>query len=281
MSRLLPSSENEIDCYLRSGKHDALFQAWPGANFLECAQHGTAALRQALISTVRSRTAHATVPKELLELDVAALTRKAVEPMVRGLFPKDEQAAVLEVLAGSVVFLTPSNIESVLSKMQWLGTAWDLGNLYLGGFDGELLSEDAPNLVGLSIETTCYVSVAYFRQESRFDDFVVHEAAHIFHNCKRETVGLREIRGRESLLEIDFAKRETFAYACEVYSQIVELGDGPEERRLLLSEYLQGPMPAEGEVDVDEYVDILNEAVKAGNGWRRIQQRCSNRRRKG
>jgi len=281
MSRLLPSSENEIDCYLRSGKHDALFQAWPGANFLECAQHGTAALRQALISTVRSRTAHATVPKELLELDVTALTRKAVESMVRGLFPKDEQAAVLEVLAGSVIFLTPSNIESVLSKMQWLGTAWDLGNLYLGGFDGELLSEDAPNLVGLSIETTCYVSVAYFQQESRFDDFVVHEAAHIFHNCKRETVGLREIRGRESLLDIDFAKRETFAYACEVYSRIVELGDGPEERRLLLSEYLQGPMPVEGEVDVDEYVDILNEAVKAGNGWRRIQQRCSNRRRKG
>lgn len=135
--------------------------------------------------------------------------------------------------------------------------------------------------MGLSEETTCYVSWAYFHSESRFDNFVVHEAAHLFHNCKRETIGLGKIRGREWLLDIDFAKRETFAYACEVYSRIVELGNGLGGRRNLLSQYGQEPMPAPGEVDLDEYTDILGEAVTARNGWKRIMERCSSRPRKG
>ena len=281
MKRLPPPSENEVERYLRSGEYDDSYRAWPGANFLECAQHGNAALREALISTVRRRTAHATVPKALAELDVAAFARKTVAPMARGLFPQSEQETVLDVLAGSIVFLTPTNIDTVLTETQWLGTAWDLANLYLGSFDGELLSDDAPQIVGLSEATTCYVSVAYFREESRFDDFVVHEAAHIFHNCKRETIGLREIRGREWLLDIDFTKRETFAYACEVYSRIIEFGNGPRGRQTLLSQFVQGPMPAPGEVDTGEYVDILGEAVAARNGWKRILERCSARRRKG
>lgn len=281
MKRLPPSSENEVERYLRSGEYDDSYRTWSGANFLECAQHGNAALREALISTVRRRTAHATVPKALAELDVTAFARKTVAPMVRGLFPQREQETVLDVLAGSIVFLTPANIDSVLTETQWLGTAWDLANLYLGSFDGERLSDDAQQIVGLSEATTCYVSVAYFHEESRFDDFVVHEAAHIFHNCKRETIGLREIRGREWLLDIDFAKRETFAYACEVYSRIIEFGNGPGGRQTLLSQFVQGMMPAPGEVDTGEYVDILGEAVAARNGWKRILERCSARRRKG
>lgn len=35
------------------------------------------------------------------------------------------------------------------------------------------------------------------------------------------------------------------------------------------------------EVDVDEYTDILGEAVAARNGWKRILERCSSRPRKG
>jgi len=55
-------------------------------------------------------------------------------------------------------------------------------------------------------------------------DYAIHEAAHIFHNCKREMIGLPATRRREWLLDIDYAKRETFAYACEAYSRILELG---------------------------------------------------------
>jgi hypothetical protein len=172
------------------------------------------------------------------------------------------------------VFLTPATIDAVLEQMPWPRTAWNLANLYLEGFEAELLAEDAPRLLGLSEETTCYLSAAYFGAEGCFDDLLVHEAAHIFHNCKRSMIGLRETRRREWLLEIDYAKRETFAYACEAYSRICELGENPRVRRTVLSEHEQGPMPPDSRVNADEYLDILSEAVAARNGWKRILQRC-------
>jgi hypothetical protein len=103
---------------------------------------------------------------------------------------------------------------------------------------------------------------------------VVHEAAHIFHNCKRRTAGLAETRRREWLLDIEFRKRETFAYACETYSRIRELGQSPADRRRLLARLEnEGPMPPEA-VDGDEYLEILGEAVAARNGWKKILSRC-------
>lgn len=80
---------------------------------------------------------------------------------------------------------------------------------------------------------------------------------------------------RRRLLEIDFVKRETFAYVCEAYSRILELSDDPRARGMLLDEHLKGPMPAEECVDASEYIDILCEAVAARNGWKRILERCS------
>ena len=37
-------------------------------------------------------------------------------------------------------------------------------------------------------------------------NFVVHEVAHIFHNCKRCKAGLRETRWKEWLLDIEYRK---------------------------------------------------------------------------
>jgi hypothetical protein len=195
--------------------------------------------------------------------------------MVRGLFPAYEQALVLDLLERSIILLTPATIDAFLQSTRGLATAWNLANLYLGGLGADLLAEDAPRLLGLSEETSCYLSAASFDAPGRFEDFVVHEAAHIFHNCKRETIGLRETRTREWLLEIDYGKRETFAYACEAYSRMHALGDGPRGRQELLAEHEQGSMPPDERVDAVEYVDILREAVAARNGWKRILQRCS------
>ncbi len=181
----------------------------------------------------------------------------------------------------SVVFLTPATIEAVLEETPWLHTAWDLANLYLASCGAALLSEEAPHILGLSEATTCYVSAEYFRTVGRFDDFVVHEAAHIFHHCKTPDDRTARDWGREWLLEIDFVKRERFAYACEAYSRLLELSDGPPARRRLLSELEQGPMPAEECMDAREYIDILREAVTARNGWKRILARCSPPRRRG
>lgn len=268
------AATDEIERYLRTGAHDPHFAAWPGEHFLACARRGDVALRGALISTVRSRTPRVSVPAAL-GVDLIAFTRARLAPMVRGLFRPGEHEVVLGVLGQSVVFLTPDNIETVIGEARWLHTAWDLANLYLASVGAERLAEDAPQIVGLSEETSCYVSMDYFRMEGHFDDFIVHEAAHIFHNCQRSTIGLRPIRGREWLLEVAFGKRETFAYACEAYSRILESGDSPPKRRLLLAKLEQGAMPPDERVDAGEYIDILREAVADRNGWKRILERCS------
>lgn len=275
VSPMQESPEQAIKRYLQSGEYDTHFRAWPGESYLGRVQQGDAALRKALRSAIHERTTCAASPAALVELDVASLTRRKVLPTVQGLFSRHEQACVLDMLERSVVFLTPVTIDQVLEQSRWLRTAWDLANLFLTGVKAEMLADDAPYLVGLSEGTTCYLSAEYFDASGRFDDFLVHEVAHIFHNCKRRTIGLRETRQQEWLLEIDYAKRETFAYACETYSRIHQLGKGPRARQMLLTEYAQGPMPSDDRVDVAEYLDILGEAVVACNGWKRILTRCA------
>lgn len=267
--------QQEIARYLRTGQCDELSSAWPGDGFLERAAYAHAALRQALVAEVHGRTGHIVEPDAYRDLDVRALTLAKLTPMVRGLFPRCEQDAVLEILEHSVVFLLPSNIATVLARTAWPGTAWALANLYLGSCGAKPLGDDAPAIVGMSENTTCYVSIEYLRSQDPFADYLVHEAAHIFHNCKRGTIGLRETRDREWRLPIAFAKREIFAYACEAYSCILRHAAGAADCTQLLSELERGPAPADERVDADEYIDILRDAVAARNGWRRILDRCS------
>jgi hypothetical protein len=209
------------------------------------------------------------------DVDLNVFARTKFTRMVRGLFPDNERESVLNMLKSSIIFLTPATIVPVLEKSTWLKTAWDLANIYLTSVSAKVLSDDAPIILGLSEETTGYVSIEYFCTNNRFDDYVVHETAHIFHNCKRETIGLPFTRHKEWLLDVDYAKREMFAYACEAYSRIVELGDTRSTRNRLLSELVEGSMPPDDRVQVDEYVDILKEAVAARNGWKHIRERCS------
>jgi hypothetical protein len=130
--------------------------------------------------------------------------------------------------------------------------------------------------VGLSEETTFFVSSEYFDEEDPFADFVVHEAAHVFHNCKRRTIGLRETRRREWLLDIDYRKRETFAYACEAYARIVERAPRLAERPALGAAFArEHAIPTDERVDRDEFVDIVREACAVRNGWKRILARCA------
>jgi hypothetical protein len=270
----LNSPQDEIACYLRTGESDMLHLAWPGDSIMACVRNGNRAIRDALVAEVTKRAPRAEIPKQLANLNLAEFAQEKISPMVRGLFPADEQGVLMEMFRRSVVFLTPDNIASVLMRTSFASTAWDLANLYLLSCDAEPLSEDAPELVGLSEETTCYVSMAYFRSENRLDDFVVHEAAHVFHNCKREMIGLPTIRGREWLLEIDYQKRELFAYACEAYSCILALGSTKSSRQHLLAEIEAGSMPPDDRVDVDDYLTTIREAVDARNGWKRILERC-------
>ena len=67
---------------------------------------------------------------------------------------------MLGVLERSVVFLSPAAIDMVLSETPWPSTAWNLANLCLASYGAELLSADAPRIVGLALGTTCYVRQA-------------------------------------------------------------------------------------------------------------------------
>ncbi len=268
-----PTIADEIERYLRTGETDPHLAAWSGG-FMERANRAHEDLRGALVCEVR-RLAEGHTHQPLPQADSVALTRGKVEPMVRGLFPRAEQDLVIATLEKSVVLLTRANIEALLLEHGFDSSAWTLANLYLASLGAELLGEDAPRLVGLSEETTCYVSREYFAEGDPFADFIVHEAAHIFHNCKRRTVGLRETRTREWLLDIEYWKRETFAYSCEAYSRVLERGKSPAERRALAEEYGSTVRISEERVDAAEVASMVQAAAAARNGWKVILSRCA------
>jgi hypothetical protein len=267
----------ETERYLRTGESDPYRSAWSGG-FLQREKRAQDDLRDALVREVRRLTAGLS-QEPLPESDSISLTRAKVEPMVRGLFPKAEQDLLLAMLQRSVIFVTGANIESLLLECSFDGSAWTLANLYLASVGAELLGEDAPRLVGVSEETTCYVSPEYFSQDDPFADFIVHEAAHIFHNCKHAIVGLRQTRRKEWLLDIEYRKRETFAYSCEAYARLIERGEKPVERRALAEQYARTTRISDERVDAAEVAGIIQAAAEARNGWKLILERCAPNRR--
>lgn len=261
--------------YLVTGDTDATdAYFWPGHSFVEMEVNVHAALRRALIDEVVHRAKGAALPETPPQDELVRMTHCRVEPMVRGLFPVLEQDVILRLLERSVLFLTPGNIAQTLQNEGFHHCAWMLANAYLTSTGAEPLGGSEQGLLGLSQETTCYVTAKYLEGRGKFDDFLVHEAAHVFHNYKREFVGLPQTRSKEWLLMIDFGKRELFAYCCETYSRIVEQGISSKDRIALFEEYARDPYKIEG-LDVEEHVDILREAVAAKNGWKRILARCA------
>jgi hypothetical protein len=270
------SQQAEIDRFLSSGEYDNHYEIWSGNTFFVQAKNGDNALRSALMTSVLDHANQVAILPSWQHGGRNINLREKFAPMVRGLLPQKEHSVILDILEKSVVFLTPENIVNLLENMTWLKSAWNLANIYLLSLDAQLLADNAPRFVGMSEETTCYVSMEYFRNDNKFDDYVIHEAAHIFHNCKRNMIGLTETRTREWLLDINYFKRETFAYACEAYSRIIELGQNRATRSNLIAQLSEEIMPSDDRVDTAEYVDILREAVAARNGWKRILARCSN-----
>lgn len=272
---MTPEQRRIIDQYVTTGDADGHQWAdWPGRSMIEKMTAARVALRDALVAAVKSR--ERVDPQRALPTaeELVDLTRARVEPMVRGLFPSAEQDVMIGLLEKSVVFVTKDNIEHLIRKESFHHGAWVLANLYLASIDAELLGPDAPQLVGFSQETTCFVSPEYLGGRDTFDDFIVHEAAHVFHNWKREYAGLPFSSRKEWLLDIEFCKRETFAYSCEVFARIVEQASTAKSRLALVAHYAADPFGDE-RVDLQELVDILREAATARNGWRRILARCA------
>src|SRR5262249_38424935 len=87
--------------------------------------------------------------------------------------------------------------------------------------------------------------------------------------------GLLEPRRREWLLDIAYRKRETFAYACEFHSCVLEHSSDAGSRRRLAAEAIRAKSLADDRVDPAEVADIVLEAAGSRAGWKVIRRRCS------
>ena len=269
-----PAVEQAVAHFLATGESDPFGTSFPGRHALERIRACESVLRDALVKAVQQRARgreHTHTPPNT---NSTAWVRRKVAPMIHGLFRADERETMLATVERSIVFLTCESIERIVREAAYLETAWTLANMFLSSLRAPRLSDNvAP--VGLSVETTCYVSLEYFAEDDPFADYVVHEVAHIFHNCKRRTLGLPYSRTKEWLLDIAFAKRETFAYACEIYSRILEQTHGRAERVALLAQYASSANPVDHRVDQAELRGVLADAVEARNGWKRILAGCA------
>jgi hypothetical protein len=77
------------------------------------------------------------------------------------------------------------------------------------------------------------------------------------------------------LLDIEYRKRETFAYACEAYAGVLERWKRPTERLALAEEYGRSVRISEERVDACEVANIVRAAVATRNGWKVILARCA------
>lgn len=268
-----------IERYLRSGEYDHDCPDWPGENQWDRAKIAHDDLLRALVAEVQKRSEgqqHHPVP----QLELASWTRQKLTPMVWGLFPEGERDAVLKFFEGSVVFLTTENVVNVLARQDWLQTAWKLANIYLASLGVDLLGPEAESLVGLSENTFCYVSSTYFKDADGIEDFVIHEAAHVLHNCKRSMAGLPKSDSGERLVEIEYSKRETFAYSCEAYGWIVERAIDQDDRVGKANQFSNlAHQLTDDRVDPNELADIVREACEQDEGWQVILRRCAPRQR--
>jgi hypothetical protein len=266
----------QVLTYLETGDHnDALAAAWPGGTTLERMRNARAARRAALCSEIRKRGRGRSARWHAASGDIQGLIRERVGPMVRGLFPRSEQDVVLGFVARSVVVVTGANVERVLRETTWDHTAWSLANLHLGSMGAPLLASNAPQVVGLCEDRRCYLSGKYFQDDDPLADYLVHEAAHLFHTCKRRVVGLREKRGSEWLLPIAYGMRETFAYACEAYAAVCKGDPESRERAARLQLLEKQPPPGHRSVEPEVFLEIVREACALRNGWKRLIARCA------
>ncbi len=172
-------TDSEIARYLRTGEYDGFFVGWPGSNLSDIATRASQRLRSTLVTeTMRRSRGFESVSR--LPVDLHTWNSEKPRPMVDGLFDPRERATVIRLLSDIVVLVTRANLEKILMAERWLSTAWDVAKIFLESVKAPTLSGQPRNIVGLSQETRCYVSMDYFDETDPFADFVVHEAAHVF-----------------------------------------------------------------------------------------------------
>ena len=249
-------------------------RAWPSESVIPRCVQAKHDLDSALLAEIGRRTAGLTLPDDITDNDAAALVRATAGPMVRGLFRPEEQEPVLAAVVAGAVFLTPATIRRAIVMGRQPRTGWTVANIYLNSVGAEPFSAEFSGLVGLSDGTSCYVTAEYLNARDHFSDFLVHEVAHMFHNCHRHQLGLVQTVDTKYPLPIDYRRHETFAYSCEFFSCITARATLPADRLALVAVLEASWRADEERVDIGLVVDILRQAVVAPDGWQVVLQRC-------
>jgi len=276
-SRFEAKIEHEVAHYLATGEHDAnAWRRYPGRNAMEQMNAQADTLRNALLNRVRELEGCRAPCRVVLGQISPQYLEGKLAPMVTGIFNPEDQAVVLETLVNSIKFLTRDEAHRVLEESGWPKTSWDVARIWLDSIGAEPLSPGADGLLGLSENQRCYVSMRYFEdvEADPFADYVVHEAAHLLHNNKRRYLGLPE-RGRsEWLLDIEFLRRELFAYGCEFWWRISTAAQAKKDRVALIDELTLRLELFESEFDPEEMGAMLRAAARARNPWKALARTC-------
>lgn len=202
-----------VERFLNTGEHDSHFSAFEG-DIMARRKAGTATLRETLRKVVAWRAKRAPLHAAAIPDDAERRVEKRLDSLVSGLFPGPEGARVLAGLARRVVVVTPRTFGPLIEGVS-LEAAWDLANLLLDELGAPPLSDDTPTLEGLCAGGRAWVLPRALDEGATYPEVVVHEGAHLLHTLTREELGLE---GSGHLLRVPPRRRETFAYACEVWA---------------------------------------------------------------
>lgn len=205
------SAGDVVERFLTTGSYDPLFREWEGP---DRRKRGLETLRNVLQRVVAHRAKHAPIPARRVPPHADELVRARVQPLVSGLFSPTEAALLLDALPGRVAVLTLGGFADAVAAVP-LSTAWDLANLLLDDLGVPPLSDDTPELDGLCAAGRAWVLPRAFAPPTATTDVIVHEVTHLLHLLPRGDVGLEPTRA--PVLAVPPRRRETFAYACELW----------------------------------------------------------------
>jgi hypothetical protein len=199
------------------------------------------------------------------------IIRHRIEPIVIGLVQAEwREVALREITARTFVLNlagTRKAIEAELSTC-FMESAWRV--LWALFEDHGLKPDDID--VGCDGLAGDYAHVRWsaYQTDDPYSDVVVHEAAHMLHYLKPSHYGLNVRRGQERFVDIEFHRRELFAYACEAYSRVV-LYAGRRSRIAFAEKMLDGAFSFP-RTQIKEVAALVVSAARARNGWRLIRE---------
>ena len=202
---------------------------------------------------------------------VAADTiRQRIEPMVTGVVQEEwREVALREIAARTFVLNVPGARTAIEAELKtcFMGSAWRVLWSLFG--DHALKPDDIE--VGCDGLAGDYAHVSWSAYETKdpYSDVVVHEAAHMLHYLKPRHYALQVRRGQERFVDIEFRRRELFAYACEAYSRAILHGE--RRSRIAFAEKMREGAFSFPRAELADLAALVLEAARARNGWRVIR----------